>query len=100
VIRFRSREINEPASIIDTVGGVTFVEVVREELHAFGDQHFQRGIPNQSWICFVVRGTSDSLLQGATLHLTLTDSFGKKYLIKSNGPWKCKGSMVNPEMLS
>lgn len=79
--------------------GVTFVEDVREDLHAFGDQPFQRGISSEGWICFVVHGTNDTLLQGATLHLTLIDSFGKKNLLKSNGPWKCKGSMVNPEML-
>jgi len=79
--------------------GFTVVEDVREDLNAFGNQPLQQGIPSEGWICFVLRGVEDSLLQGSTLRLTSIDSFGRKHVLKSKGPWNCKGSMVNREML-
>jgi len=79
--------------------GFTFIEDVREQLDAFGNQPLQHGIPVEGWLCFLVRGTNDSLLQGATLRLTLIDSFGRKHSQKKKEPWHCKGNMVNPERL-
>jgi hypothetical protein len=79
--------------------GLTLIEDIRDNLSPLSGEPLQHGIPSEGWICFVVHGTKDTLLQGAALHLTLVDSFGRKHLLKSSGPWKCKGSMVNPEML-
>jgi hypothetical protein len=64
----------------------TFIEDVREQLDAFGNQPLQHGIPVEGWLCFLVRGTNDSLLQGATLRLTLIDSFGRKHSQKKEEP--------------
>ena len=80
--------------------GLTVVEDVREDLAAFGNPPLQHGIPSEGWLCFVVRGTKDTLLQGAALHLTLMDSFNGKHKLKTKGLWNCKGSMVNPQMLT
>jgi hypothetical protein len=77
--------------------GMKFIEDVRDNLTAFGPQPLQHGIPNEGWICFLVRGTRDSLLEGATLRLTLVDSFEHKHTVKKKEPWNCKGGMVNPE---
>ena len=79
--------------------GFAVIEDIRENLTALGSQPLQHGIPAEGWLCFVVRGTNDSLLQGATLRLTLTDSFGRKQHVKRKEPWHCKGNMVNPKML-
>ncbi|HXM97179.1 MAG TPA: hypothetical protein VN982_01755 [Candidatus Dormibacteraeota bacterium] len=79
--------------------GFTFIEDIRENLTAFGNQPLQHGIPAEGWLCFLVRGTNDNLLQGATLRLTLIDSFGHKHHLKRKEPWNCKGNMVNPERL-
>ena len=79
--------------------GFTMIEDIRENLTALGSQPLQHGIPVEGWLCFVVRGTNDNLLQGATLRLTLTDSFGRKHTLKKKEPWHCKGSMVNPDKL-
>ena len=77
----------------------TFIEDIRENLHAFGNQPLHHGIPAEGWLCFVVRDVKDSLLQGAILRLTLIDSFGRKHIHKKKEPWPCKGNMVNPERL-
>jgi len=79
--------------------GFTVIKDIRDNLNDFGNQPLQHGIPAEGWICFVLPGTKGTLLQSATLHLTLIDSFGRKHSLKSLGPWNCKGSMVNPEML-
>jgi hypothetical protein len=77
--------------------GHKFIEDVRDNLTALGTRPLQHGIPNEGWICFLVRGTRDNLLEGAILRLTLVDSFGRKHPLKKTEPWNCKGSMVNPE---
>lgn len=79
--------------------GFHFVEDIREPARDFGKQPLQQGIPAEGWVCFVVRDTDDSLLQGATLRLTLIDSLGRKHPVKKTEPWHCKGNMVNPEQL-
>ncbi len=79
--------------------GFKFIEDIREKLPALSNQPLQQGIPSEGWICFLVRDTEDSLLNGSTLHLTLIDSFGRKHPLKANEPWNIKGSMVNPEKL-
>ncbi len=77
--------------------GFAVIEDIRENLTAFGNQPLQHGIPAEGWLCFLVRGTNDSLLQGATLRLTLIDSFDRKRSLKKKEPWHCKGDMVKPE---
>jgi hypothetical protein len=79
--------------------GMKFVEDIREPLTALGTQPLQHGIPNEGWICFLLRGTQDNLLEGAMLRLTLVDSFGRKHPLKKKEPWNCKGNMVNPERI-
>ena len=77
--------------------GITVMRDIRENLHDFGAGPLQHGIPTEGWVCFMVRETKESLLQDATLSLTLIDSFGHKHSLKSQGPWPCKGGMVNPQ---
>ena len=79
--------------------GFTFVEDIRKELDAFGNQPLQRGIPVEGWLCFLVRGTHDGLLKGATIRLALMDSLGRNHRTEGIESWGCKGNMVNPEKL-
>ena len=77
--------------------GFPVVKDIYEPLNSFPTQPLQHGIPSEGWVCFIVRAVKESLMQNASVTLTITDSFGHKHFVKSQGPWPCNGVMGNPE---
>jgi hypothetical protein len=74
------------------------VKDIRNPVPEFPVRPLTHGIPCEGWVCFVIRGTKESWIENGTIRLTATDSFQHEHHLSRQGPWNCKGAMVNNEV--